>query len=426
MVSGQYAATVDYLYSQLPMYQRDGKSAFKKDLNNTIQLCRLLGNPHKKLQSIHIAGTNGKGSTAHILASILQSQGYKVGLYTSPHYKDYRERIKINGSYISEKYVIEFVEKYKSDFGQIKPSFFEITVALAFDYFANQKVDYAIIETGLGGRLDSTNVITPILSVITNIGLDHQDLLGNTLQEIAAEKAGIIKPNIPVVIREQKQETQEVFQNKAKDQKSPLYWADSSSIKNISQSIIQEQQVFIIDDKEYVTDLLGSYQIKNISTSLKAIEVLKDIGIKISDDAISLGLNHVKSNTKLLGRCQVLSKEPLTIADAGHNEDGIKETIAQIKDIEYDKLHIVLGMVKDKDISGMLSLFPKNATYYFCQPNIPRGLDVIELKTKSSSFSLYGNAYKTVKEALEASRNCAKETDLIFIGGSSFVVAEVV
>lgn len=403
-----YQETLDYLFAQLPIYQRVGKAAYKVDLSNTFKLCRLLNNPENKFKSVHIAGTNGKGSTSHMLASIFQEAGYKVGLYTSPHLKDFRERVKINGEMISEEEVILFVEKYKTDFEQINLSFFEWTVGLAFDYFANQKVDIAIIETGLGGRLDSTNVVTPEISVITNIGIDHTQFLGDTLTKIAAEKAGIIKENIPVVIGESQSQTKLVFQNKAKELNSSIQFADEV-VKNVLE-----------------TDLKGVYQQKNVKTSIAATNCLIDLGWSISDSNVKKGLQNVIYNTGLLGRWQVLNESPLTICDTGHNEEGVKELVTQLKNTPHNKLHIVFGAVNDKSIDRVLSLLPKEANYYFCQAKIPRAMAVESLMEAANKVGLKGVECSSVKNAFLNAKIKAKDDDLIFIGGSTFVVAEIV
>lgn len=403
-----YQQTLDYLFAQLPMYQRLGKAAYKVDLTNTYELCKFLNNPENKFKSVHVAGTNGKGSTSHMLASILQEAGYKVGLYTSPHLKDFRERVKINGEMISEKEVMTFVKKYKSDFENINLSFFEWTVGLAFDYFAIQQVDIAIIETGLGGRLDSTNVVMPEVSVITNIGIDHTQFLGDTLWKIAIEKAGIIKPTIPVVIGETQQETKNVFLDKAKKEKSPIQFADEL-IQNIPQ-----------------TDLKGVYQHKNVKTCIAVSNCLIDRGWRISKNNIEVGLQNIVKNTGLLGRWQVLSENPLTICDTGHNEEGVKELVDQIKNMDYNKLHFVFGAVNDKSIDKVLELLPKAALYYFCAAKIPRAMAVKELMAVAEQKGLNGIEYDSVESAFSAAKANAQGNDLIFIGGSTFVVAEVV
>jgi len=390
------------------MYQRVGKAAYKVDLSNTYKLCELLNNPENKFKSVHVAGTNGKGSTSHMLASILQEAGYKVGLYTSPHLKDFRERVKINGEMIPEKEVITFVEKYKIEFEQIQLSFFEWTVGLAFDYFANQKVDIAIIETGLGGRLDSTNVVIPEVSVITNIGIDHTQFLGDTLEKIAIEKAGIIKPGVPVIIGETQLETKLIFQKKTEAVKTSIQFADKV-IKEVCQ-----------------TDLKGVYQLKNVKTCIATINLLIDKGWEISKESIERGLQNVVKNTGLLGRWQVLSEDPLIICDTGHNEEGVKELVSQIKEITYKKLHIVFGAVNDKSIDKVLDLFPKDAEYYFCEAKIPRALAVNELFELGKQKGLKGKQYTSVENALSTAKKNALANDLIFVGGSTFIVAEVV
>lgn len=429
-----YQQTLDYLYSQLPMFQRIGSAAYKDNLDNTISICKLLGNPENKFKSIHIAGTNGKGSTSHMLASVLQSAGYKTGLYTSPHLKDFRERIKINGEMISQDYVVDFAEKYKNQFEHIQPSFFEMTVGLAFDYFVNQKVDIAVIEVGLGGRLDSTNVITPELSIITNISFDHTALLGNTLEKIAAEKAGIIKSGIPVIIGETQSETEAVFIERAKKNNAPIEFADKH-YKPLNVHHITNGQLLLAMDietssgytyKDVQSELPGLYQKKNIPTVFSAVEELMKKGYKIDEKALSNGIRNVVKNTGLLGRWQVLSKEPLVIADTGHNEAGIKEVLSQIEKTPHKHLHFVLGVVNDKDISTILSLLPKNARYYFCKASIPRALSAEELALQAAAAGLKGEICGTVENALATAKKNAENGDLVFVGGSTFTVAEVV
>ncbi len=402
-----YNQTLAYLFTQLPMYQRVGQAAYKVDLSNTHLLCDLLDHPENKFKSIHIAGTNGKGSTSHMLASILQEAGYKVGLYTSPHLKDFRERIKVNGEMIAESDVVEFVEQYKAKFEEINLSFFEWTVGLAFDYFARKKVDIAIVETGLGGRLDSTNVITPELSVITNIGIDHTQFLGDTLEVIAEEKAGIIKPQIPVIVGETHNATKPVFMQKAKEVSAPIYFADSEM------------------NRIYQTDLKGNYQQKNQKSCLVALQILKKNEWEVSEENIEAGLLSVVENTGLLGRWQILETAPLTICDTGHNKEGVKEIIDQIEKTAYNHLHFVFGAVNDKSIDDVLDMLPKKAQYYFCQANIPRALHVDELIKLGKQKGLLGEKYKDVSDALNAAKENALADDLIFIGGSTFVVAEV-
>lgn len=428
-----YQQALDYMYSQLPMFQRTGPAAYKPDLGNTIAICNLLQNPQNNFISIHVAGTNGKGSTSHMLASIFQEAGYKTGLYTSPHLRDFRERIKINGLMISEDYVAEFISKYHRDFDKIKPSFFEMTVGLAFDYFSYEKVDIAIIEVGLGGRLDSTNVITPILSVITNISFDHMNLLGDTLPKIASEKAGIIKKNIPVVIGESDNQTKEVFIQKSQQEKSKIYFADKNfSIKNCSE-YNPLQNYFTAD--VYKADILiypqiqcglnGEYQYKNILTVLQSLELLKE-KFNLSEQHIRNGILNVVKNTGLLGRWQVLNISPLAICDTGHNEAGIRYVINQIKKIPFEKLHFVIGVVNDKEVNKILEMLPFEAVYYFCKANIPRALSANELNDKAMLYGLKGNVYQSVNEAYKVALNKAKKNDLVFVGGSTFVVAEVV
>ncbi len=400
-----YQETLDYLFSKLPMYQRQGVAAYKVDIGNIVAASKYLGNPHTQFKSVHIAGTNGKGSTAHMLTSVLQEAGYKVGLYTSPHLKDFRERIKINGEKISENSVIKFVEQYKIAFENISMSFFEFTVAMAFDYFSNQQVDIAIIETGLGGRMDSTNILNPELTIITNIGLDHTNLLGNTLEEIATEKAGIIKKNTPIIIGRKQKETNTIFQNIAKEKNAHLMYSEPQ--------------------QNYTTDLKGEYQKENINTTITAIEQLQEQGWLINSSNIEQGLLKIVANTKLLGRWQTLSKIPHIICDTGHNEDGIKQISKQLKNTKYEQLHFVFGTVNDKNLDSILSHLPKNACYYFCQANIPRAMDAKELQQKSAKYELKGNVFTIVKQALSKAKENANASDLIFVGGSTFVVAEV-
>jgi dihydrofolate synthase/folylpolyglutamate synthase len=433
-----YADTLNYLYSQLPMFTRDGPSAFKKDLTNTIELCRRLGDPQQQFKSVHIGGTNGKGSTSHMLAAVLQIAGYKTGLYTSPHLRDFRERIRINGEMISEQHVIDFVEQHRADFEDIKPSFFEMTVAMAFDAFARTKVDIAIIEVGLGGRLDSTNIITPLLSVITNIGWDHVNMLGDTLQLIAGEKAGIIKNDIPVIIGEYQPEVAEVFIAKAKSEHVLISFASEeweilkSEVGSLKSEVINEYLDFKIKKNSRLKtldlrlDLPGTYQLKNVKAVLSAIEGLRSQGFIITDEHIHAALSQVKKLTGLHGRWEVLNYHPLTICDTGHNPEGITEVLKNIQHVSYQHLHFVIGVVNDKDISKILAMLPKNATYYFCKPGIPRGLEAESLKQEAGGFGLHGDTYPSVKSALQTARKNAGDNDLVFIGGSTFVVAEIV
>ncbi|SHG51302.1 dihydrofolate synthase / folylpolyglutamate synthase [Flavobacterium fluvii] len=403
-----YQETINWMFNQLPMYQLQGASAYKKDLTNAYLLADHLDNPQKNLKCIHVAGTNGKGSTSHMLASILQEAGYTVGLYTSPHLRDYRERIKIDGIEISEDFVCDFISKHKHFFENNDMSFFEMTVGLAYDYFAKEKVDIAIIEVGMGGRLDATNIITPLVSVITNIALDHTQFLGNTIESIAFEKAGIIKPGIPVVIGEYTNETKPVFETKAKENNSEIYFAS----KLISQN--------------YPSDLIGDYQVHNKKTVLQTIAIINSQKeFKIYETDIKSGLLNVVKNTGLEGRWQQLGESPKIICDTAHNKNGLEIVMTQIQKQKFDNLHIVLGVVNDKDLDEVLPLFPTNATYYFCKPNIPRGLEAIILQEKAQKFHLLGETYPSVTEAYNESKNIATKNDFIFIGGSTFVVAEL-
>jgi dihydrofolate synthase/folylpolyglutamate synthase len=395
------------MFRQLPMYQNQGKTAFKKDLSNTILLANHLKNPEHKFKSIHVAGTNGKGSTSHMLASVLQDAGYKVGLYTSPHLKDFRERIKINGKEVSEQFVIDFIGQNQTFLEQQQLSFFEMTVGMAFDYFAKQHVDIAVIEVGLGGRLDSTNIITPEVSVITNIGFDHTQFLGTTYESIATEKAGIIKNNVPVVIGETQKETKAIFKSIAKTNEATIYFADEIH-------------------SNYKSDLKGNYQKHNIKTATKALKVLSEKSFNISEEHIKVGLQNVINNTGLKGRWQVLQLHPKVICDTAHNKEGLTYIVKQLAEENYKNLHIVFGVVNDKDIDSIVPLLPKNATYYFCKPNVPRGLDAEILKLKFCSNGFKGEVYQSVSIALDEAKKCANSEDVIYVGGSTFVVAEVV
>jgi dihydrofolate synthase / folylpolyglutamate synthase len=404
-----YPETLTYLLDQLPMFQRVGASAYRADLYNIIALCNILGNPQKGLKFIHIAGTNGKGSVSHIIASILQEQGYKTGLFVSPHYKDYRERIKIDGKLIRKEFVRRFVERNIEKFKTVNASFFEITTAMAFEYFKERKVDFAVIETGMGGRLDSTNIIRPLVSVITNISYDHQQFLGNTLALIAGEKAGIIKPGTPVVIGETQKETKPVFVAKALETNSPIYFADK-----------------LLKNKIYKSDLAGPYQEKNIRTSLAAMNVLRNEGIKISGKAVRTGLLHVRQNTSFIGRWMIMGTRPTIILDSAHNEGGLKALGAGLRLMQYEKLHFVYGTVGDKDISNNLLILPKKAIYYFCKANIPRGMDAAQLQTEAGKYGLKGTVFASVKTAFKAAKNNAGKNDLVLVAGSVFVVAELI
>lgn len=425
-----YSETLDYLYSRLPMYQRIGAAAYKADLKNTVALCKALHHPEKKFRSIHIAGTNGKGSTSHMLAAILQAAGYKTGLYTSPHLKDFRERIRISGAMIPEAAVISFVEANKSSFEKIDLSFFEWTVGLCFDYFAGEKVDIAVVETGLGGRLDSTNVITPEIAVITNISLDHTNLLGKTLQEIATEKAGIIKEGIPVIIGEEDAATKEIFVKRAAETHSLISFPSQHARVDVTREKMDSLELDVMlngkDYKNLVLDLTGSYQLKNILGVLETVQQLKKSGWKISDENIYSALRNVKALTGLMGRWQKISDHPLTVCDVGHNEAGIREVVSQLSKTTFEHLHVVIGMVNDKDLSSVLSLLPKDAAYYFCKASIPRGLDAELLSQQAEKFSLNGKVFSSVQSAVHAAQTAAGKNDLVFVGGSTFVVAEAI
>jgi len=430
-----YQETLDYLYAQLPMFTRVGSSAYKADLTNTLDLCALVDNPQNKFKSIHVAGTNGKGSTSHMLAAVLQTAGYKTGLYTSPHLRDFRERIRINGEMMPQQDIVDFVADHKADFEAIQPSFFEMTVALAFDHFAKNSVDIAIIEVGLGGRLDSTNIITPLVSIITNIGWDHMNLLGDTLPLIAGEKAGIIKPNIPVIIGEYQKIVAPVFEQKAEQQHAPLTFASErwdidvkeKSDKYLTLTATPKQTT---DNRQLTIDLqldlTGSYQLKNVKTVLTAVAELRKQGFTITDADVETALKNVQGITGLQGRWQTLSTNPLTICDTGHNPEGIQEVLKNIASVKHNHLHFVIGVVNDKDISKILKMLPQDATYYFCRPDIPRGLNAASLQSQASEAGLQGEVYPTVKDALSAAQLASKEGDLVFVGGSTFVVAEVV
>ena len=400
-----YQQCLDWLFSQLPIYQRTGSIAYKADIGNIIQATEKLGNPHQNFKSIHIAGTNGKGSTSHLLASVLQEAGYKTGLYTSPHLKDFRERIRINGEMIKQESVIQFITDNKDWFCHIGMSFFEMTVALAFHHFAKEKVDIAIIEVGLGGRLDSTNIIQPELSIITNIGLDHTELLGDSIEKIAREKGGIIKPSTPILIGRKQHQTEAIFDEIAQDNHSKLYYAENCDIES---------------------DLKGDYQNENKNTAYTAIKILRTQAWNILDKHIENGFKNVQKNTSLIGRWMTLGQSPSIICDTGHNVDGVKLIVEQIKKTNYNELHIVFGVVNDKSIDGILKLLPKKAQYYFCQAQIPRAMHVDLLFTKAQEYQLTGNCFKSVADAFKSARSVAKENDLIFIGGSTFVVAEII
>jgi len=427
-----YQQTIDYLFAQLPMFSKIGADAYKANLDNTIALCTFLDNPQNKFKSIHIAGTNGKGSTSHMLAAILQQNGYKTGLYTSPHLKDFRERIKINGEEISEQFVIDFVQKTKTLSEKIEPSFFELTVAMAFEYFAQQQVDIAIIETGLGGRLDSTNVISPILSIITTIGYDHMNILGDTLEKIASEKAGIIKPNTPVIIGEYLPETKNVFIQKATNENAPIYFVQDEYITSNINYTVDYLSLDVTNTthniaEHFKLDLNGMYQAKNLCNVLCAEGILMNKGFTLSTQNEKLALANVKKLTGLHGRWEVITQNPTVIIDVAHNEDGIKQVIDQLSIVNKDSstYHFVLGMVKDKDVDKVLSILPKNAHYYFSNAQIPRALPHDELKQKAAAHNLIGNSFNEVNSAIANAKQQAKINDVIVVCGSVFLVGEV-
>ena len=425
-----YKETIEFMYAKLPMFHREGKAAYKANLDNIKRLAKELGNPESNLKTIHVAGTNGKGSTSHMLASVLQHAGYKTGLFTSPHLIDFRERIKINGSMVPENEIVDFIEKNKHLIEEIEPSFFEMTTALAFDFFYRQKVDIAVIETGLGGRLDATNIIKPLISVITNISYDHTDILGETLDLIAVEKAGIIKKGVPVILGKIENNIHYVFENKASELGSKL--VDSSnlfkSIEIPKQSQLKQQisimNIETLAEVDYELDLLGNYQAMNLQTVLASISELRLLDIKIDKTAEYSGLANAAQTTGLMGRWQVLGQSPLIIADTGHNEDGLKQTMQQLEIVSHQNVHIVLGFVKEKSIEKILPLFPKEATYYFTKANIPRALDEKQLAEMALKSGLRGNSFGTVKSALYAAKMAANTKDVIYIGGSTFIVAE--
>ena len=428
--TNRYKATEAYLFSHLPMFQRVGATAYRKDLGNIVQLCAHLGNPQNTFPTIHVGGTNGKGSTAHMLNAILQAHGLRAGLYISPHYRDFRERIKVNGSYVTKKFVVDFTERIKPVVETIQPSFFEMMVAMGFDYFAHCKVDVAVIEVGMGGRLDSTNIIQPLLSVITNISLDHTQFLGETLPLIAEEKAGIIKQGVPVVIGETQVETKPVFDRKAQEMNAPIVYADQQFDAQIVGNTLTHttfdvrrtgQQKY----QQLEVNLHGDYQVKNLQTVLQSIELLQS-HFAITAAQVQDGLYHLKRLTNFFGRWQVLGQQPVILADSGHNEGGLRLTMQQLSAMSYQKLHFVLGVVSDKDITKMLDLLPKDARYYFAKANIPRGMEAATLKEKAAAFGLQGRAYTSVRNAFQAAKRHAAPADLIYIGGSTFVVAEII
>lgn len=403
-----YQDTLNWMFSQLPMYQRLGKTAYKKDLSNTLKLAKHLNNPEQTFKSVHVAGTNGKGSTSHMVASILQEACYKVGLYTSPHLKDFRERIRVNGKPVSKGFVINFIKENKLFFEANQLSFFEMTVGMAFDYFSKQNVDIAVVEVGMGGRLDSTNILSPEVSVITNIGLDHTQFLGNTLELIAREKGGIIKSNTPVIIGETQKQTKPIFDGLAKEKSSKIIYADKAVAKT------------------YKSDMVGTYQIINIKTAYQTIEELREIGYTILNNNIRQGFLNVVSNTGLLGRWQTLNKNPKVVCDTGHNREGLWYVMTQLKQESFNKLHVVFGVVNDKDLNSIADLLPTQAIYYFCKPDIPRGKDAEELRNELEKHGLLGEVYNSVDEAYKSALKAASNNDFIFVGGSTFVVAEII
>ena len=416
-----YQETIQYLYNCLPVFQHQGASAYKPGLDRTILLDNYLGNPHRKYKTIHVAGTNGKGSVSHFLAAILQSAGYKTGLYTSPHLKDFRERIKINGEMIPEQAVIDFVERHRPFFEPVQPSFFELTMEMAFDWFASSEVEVAVIEVGLGGRLDSTNVITPELSVITNISFDHMQFLGDTLPKIASEKAGIIKPTIPVVIGEAEGEVKDVFLKKAAEVGAPLFFAEENYRLRPTREGLECEKY-----PQLEVQLKGMYQQKNVATVLTSVDRLRERDFVLPESSARNGLSHVVDLTGLMGRWQVLQTKPMVVCDTGHNEAGIRCIVQQLSEQKYKQLHIVFGMVNDKDVSKVLSLLPLNAIYYFTQAAIPRALEAAKLHDLAQNYGLIGKIFPSVVSAVEAAKQSANEDDFIYIGGSTFVVAEVI
>lgn len=422
-----YQETLNFLFSQLPMYQRAGKAAYKADLANTLALDKYFGHPHRRFRTIHVGGTNGKGSVSHMLASVLQAAGYRTGLYTSPHLLDFRERIRIDGRMISETEVTQFVEQHRGVIERIAPSFFEMTVAMAFDYFARKEVDVAIVEVGLGGRLDSTNIITPDLSVITNIGLDHTMFLGDSLRAIAGEKAGIIKAGVPVVVGRHQEEIEDVFRDKAKKQRASFYFAGELATLKPGVTSPEFQELIAeaaLGGGTYRVPLMGHYQQENFRTVLAALNILNKSWYELTPESISKGIENVVKNTGLLGRWQKLSEHPTVICDTGHNVDGISEVMQQLMLQGKENLHIVWGMVNDKDILGVLKLLPVNARYYFTRASIPRAIDEKLLEEDAGKIGLRGESFKNVRLAIEAAKKNATDNDLIFIGGSTFVVAE--
>ncbi len=427
----EYNQVLTWLFKQLPVFQRVGNQAYKADLDRTLALDEYFGHPHKTYKTIHVAGTNGKGSVSHMLASVLQEAGYMAGLYTSPHLKDFRERIRMNGVPVPKEFVIRFTEENKGLFEELKPSFFEMTVAMAFEYFRYAEVDIAVIETGLGGRLDSTNIILPEISIITNIGHDHSEFLGSNLKKVAREKAGIIKPGIPVVIGETQEGIKDVFGEVAAELDSELVFADQKYQVEYSLMTLENKQKIKFRDSgnfgfdEIKTDLLGLYQTKNVATSLMAIEKMQEKGIHIEGEAILSGLERVIENTGLMGRWQLLGTDPLIVCDTAHNKEGLREVMRQIRDTAFRTLHFVLGVVKEKNLKTILKLLPKEAVYYFVKADILRALDAGILAEEAAKAGLQGTVFSNVRSAFEKAKQNAKKEDMIFVGGSTFVVAEV-
>lgn len=423
---------IAWMFRQIPMYQRTGKAAYKADLGTTLKMDQYFGHPHKQYKTLHVAGTNGKGSVSHMLASVLQSAGYKTGLYTSPHLKDYRERIRVNGALIEKDYVVHFIEAHQLFFEKLKPSFFEMSVALAFQYFADKQVDVAVIEVGMGGRLDSTNIIQPEVSAITNIGLDHTAFLGEELSVIAQEKAGIIKNNTPVVVGETHSETHRVFEERAKEMSAETYFADSyykleekqpGEFMSRGYHVINPVTDEVLFDLE--TDLPGAYQAKNLGTCLKILDLLREKGFQIGREHVLGGLSEVKQKTGFAGRWQVLGQNPLVLCDTAHNREGIATNIEQLNKMDHHQLHFVIGFVNDKNLDQILSLFPGEGVYYFTRADIPRALNEHELAREAKKWGLKGGSYGTVREALQKAKNTAGKEDIIYVGGSTFVVSEV-
>jgi dihydrofolate synthase/folylpolyglutamate synthase len=432
-----YKSAIEFLYLQAPMFQQVGKKGYKTGLENTKLLDKYFGFPHCKFRTIHVGGTNGKGSISHLLAAVLQCAGYKVGLYTSPHLKDFRERIRVNGKMISKQKISAFISHNQQLIQNISPSFFEITTVLAFKYFAEQNVDFAVVEVGLGGRLDCTNIISPILSIITNISLDHTDILGDTIEKIAEEKAGIIKPKTPIIIGETHQSTQNIFIEKARENVAEIVFADQffalaslyigDQVQRITPSSRESKARALITTKSKLLkcELKGIYQQKNLKTLLASVEKLREIGVKIPIKALKNGLEHVIELTGLQGRWQIIGKKPTVVCDTGHNEGGISLIVEQLNTQTFNRLHIVFGMVSDKKIDSILALLPKNAIYYFTKAKLPRALNELILQQQAITFGLHGNTYSSVKQALNAAKKAAAKDDFIYIGGSTFVVAEV-